>query len=71
MFELQKIDSIVQLGLCNYSFAEMKEWLDVCDAKGYVKPAVYQGIYNAICRHDETDLYPLLRKHGIKINVYR
>jgi len=48
----------------------MREWLRICEEKGYVKPAIYQGHYNAILRHPEADLFPLLREHGIKINAY-
>jgi aflatoxin B1 aldehyde reductase len=48
----------------------MKEWLEICGEKGFAKPAFYQGHYNAICRHPEQEFYPLLRKHGIKINAY-
>lgn len=29
---------------------EVAEIVGICEAKGYVKPAVYQGIYNAIHR---------------------
>lgn len=60
----------MKLGLCNYGAKQMKEWLKICDEKGYIKPSVYQGHYNALCRHNEADLYPLLRKYGIKISAY-
>ncbi|CZR63649.1 related to aflatoxin B1 aldehyde reductase [Phialocephala subalpina] len=59
-----------QLGLCNYSTAQMKEWLEICEKHNYVKPTIYQGHYNAIKRTAEEDLYPLLRQHGIKIFAY-
>jgi aflatoxin B1 aldehyde reductase len=55
--------------LCNHTVGAMSEWLRVCEEKGYVKPTVYQGQYNAICRHDEKTLYPLLRTQGIRINI--
>ena len=76
MLTIRLLDSIdtdeaTQLGLSNYSTAAVKEWLDLCDEKGYVKPTVYQGQYNALQRHSELALYPLLKKHGVKIAVYR
>jgi len=63
-------NNISKYGLCNYPAAIMKEWLEICEEKGYAKPGVYQGHYNVICRDQEADLYPLLREHGIKINAY-
>lgn len=37
---------------------------------GYVKPSVFQGQYNILCRTYETTLFPLLRKHGISFVAY-
>jgi len=49
----------------------MAEWFAICDEKGYVKPSVYQGMYNAVYRNDETDLFPLLRKHNCAFYAFR
>ncbi|KAE8446463.1 hypothetical protein EG329_011926 [Mollisiaceae sp. DMI_Dod_QoI] len=59
-----------KLGLCNYSTAQMKEWVEVCEKNNYVKPAIYQGHYNAITRTPEEELYPFLRQHNIKIFAF-
>ncbi|KAK5994175.1 Aldo-keto reductase [Cladobotryum mycophilum] len=53
-----------RLGLCNYSATQLEEYFAVCDEKGYIKPAVYQGCYNALYRFPEKDLIPLLRRHN-------
>lgn len=37
---------------------------------GYVKPSVFQGQYNLLCRTYETTLFPLLRQHGIAFMAY-
>ena len=37
----------------------------ICNAKGYIKPTAYQGIYNAVHRNVEPELFPCLRKFGI------
>lgn len=39
--------------------------------KGFVKPSVYQGLYNLLSRQSEQSLLPLLRKHEIVFNAYR
>lgn len=48
----------------------MEEFFAICDEKGYVKPSVYQGQYNALQRHPENDLMPLLRKHNCAFFAY-
>ena len=37
----------------------------ICRANGYIQPTAYQGIYNAIHRRVEPELFPCLRKFGI------
>lgn len=43
----------------------------MCEKNGYVKPAVYQGAYNAITRLAEENLFPVLRKHGMSFAAFR
>lgn len=43
----------------------LEEWLEVAETNNWVKPSVYQGQYNLLCRTYETTLFPLLRKHNI------
>ncbi|KIW72816.1 hypothetical protein PV04_00986 [Phialophora macrospora] len=52
-------------GLSNYTADEVKQILDICDRRGFVKPTVYQGQYNPIVRGGEKELFPLLRRNGI------
>ncbi|KAJ5115697.1 Aldo/keto reductase [Penicillium angulare] len=64
--ELYREGSFKQLGLCNYSLKEVNEWIEIATEKGYVQATVYQGQYSIFCRHYEKELFPFLRKHGIK-----
>jgi len=48
----------------------MEDYLAVCEEKGYVKPSVYQGHYNALYRDMEDKLLPLLRKHNCVFYAY-
>jgi aflatoxin B1 aldehyde reductase len=49
----------------------VQKFVDICEEKGYIKPSVYQGHYNAIVRGGEKELFPLLRKNNIAFFAYR
>ena len=42
----------------------------ICKANGYIQPTAYQGIYNAMHRKVEPELFPCLRKFGIAFYEY-
>lgn len=44
--------------------------LEICEAKHYIKPTVYQGAYNVLARNAESELLPLLHKNGISFYSY-
>ena len=44
---------------------EVAEIVGICKANGYIQPTAYQGIYNAMHRKIEPELFPCLRKFGI------
>jgi len=58
-------------GLSNYSPVEVQQFIDICEEKGFVKPSIYEGHYNAIVRGGEKELIPLLRKHNMAFFAYR
>ena len=41
-----------------------------CKGNGWVRPSVYQAMYNAITRSIEPELVPALRRYGIDLVVY-
>ncbi|KAI9740505.1 MAG: hypothetical protein M1834_005085 [Cirrosporium novae-zelandiae] len=55
----------VQWGVSNFSAIEVEQIIKICDDNGWVKPKLYQGQYNAAARRIESELLPLLRKHGM------
>ncbi|KAJ8503633.1 hypothetical protein ONZ45_g10685 [Pleurotus djamor] len=63
--DLYKEGHFKKFGLSNYMAWEVAEIVGICKANGYVQPTVYQGLYNAIHRHVEPELFPCLRKFGI------
>ena len=46
--ELHKEGKFVQLGLSNFTAFEVAEVVITCKEKGWVRPTIYQAIYNAI-----------------------
>ncbi|KAJ7643367.1 Aldo/keto reductase [Mycena polygramma] len=63
--ELYKEGRFKRFGVSNYMSWEVAEIVGICKQHGYVQPTVYQGIYNAIHRGVEPELFPALRKFGI------
>ncbi|KAI1383009.1 Aldo/keto reductase [Hypoxylon trugodes] len=59
-----------KLGICNFSPEMFGEYVNICEKKGYVKPSVFQGQYNLLCRTYEKTLFPFLRKHGVSFVAF-
>ncbi|KAL4879389.1 NADP-dependent oxidoreductase domain-containing protein [Aspergillus karnatakaensis] len=68
--ELHKEGKFVQLGLSNYTAFEVAEIVTICNERGWVRPTIYQAMYNAITRSIETELIPACKRYGIEIVVY-
>lgn len=60
-----------RFGLSNYSAEEVEKFVQICQDRGFVKPSVFQGQYNAIVRGGEKELFPVLRKYGIAFVAWR
>lgn len=60
-----------RFGLSNYTAAEVEQFIEIAERRGFVKPSVYQGQYNAIVRGGEKELFPVLRKHSISFYAWR
>lgn len=57
-------------GLSNFDACELREAYDICLAKGYVLPTVFQGNYSAVARRAEEELLPLLRTLNMSFWAY-
>lgn len=74
---LRKINNLHQegyfarWGISNYMSWEVAQMCEICERNGWIKPAVYQGIYNAIHRGIEPELLPCLRNYGIALYVFQ
>lgn len=59
------------LGLANYKAPQIEAWMRVCDEFGFVRPTVYQGLYNPLSRRLESDgRLEVLRKYAMVIYPY-
>jgi aflatoxin B1 aldehyde reductase len=57
--EMWRKEKFNYLGLSNYSKDQVIEILSLCDNKYYIKPKIYQGMYNLIARKVE-ELFPII-----------
>ncbi|PGH06124.1 aflatoxin B1 aldehyde reductase [Blastomyces parvus] len=68
--ELHKEGKFVQLGLSNYTAFEVADIVTMCNERGWVRPTIYQAMYNAITRSIETELIPACKRYGIDVVIY-
>ncbi|KAL7622711.1 hypothetical protein AAE478_006389 [Parahypoxylon ruwenzoriense] len=68
--KLHKAGKFVRFGISNFTAAEVAEVVLTCKYNGWVRPTIYQGMYNAITRGIEPELIPACRRYGLDIVVY-
>ncbi|KAG1737423.1 NADP-dependent oxidoreductase domain-containing protein [Suillus lakei] len=59
-----------EFGVSNYNAWEVAEMVGIAGYNGWVRPTVYEGIYNALERRVETELFSCLRHFGIRFYAY-
>ncbi len=59
-----------RFGLSNYAAWQVAEIVEICKAEGWQQPSVYQGMYNALTRDVERELFLCLRNYNIAFYVY-
>ncbi|KAF7531735.1 hypothetical protein G7054_g8608 [Neopestalotiopsis clavispora] len=68
--KLHKAGKFVQLGLSNYTAFEVAEAVMICRQHGWVRPTIYQAMYNMITRGIDAELVPACKRYGLDIVVY-
>ncbi|KAK9781678.1 putative Keto reductase [Seiridium cardinale] len=63
--ELYKQGHFKRFGISNYSAWEVAQISEICIRNGWKRPDVYQGVYNALHRAVEPELFPCLRYYNI------
>jgi len=59
-----------ELGLSNFPAWMVVDIWHLCKERGWPQPTVYQGMYNGLSRNPESELFPALRKLGIRFYAY-
>ena len=67
---LHKEGHFTRFGLSNYQAWEVAQICELCIHNNWVRPSVYQGVYNALHRSVEPELLPCLRHYGIAFYNY-
>ncbi|XP_046861398.1 aflatoxin B1 aldehyde reductase member 3-like [Xenia sp. Carnegie-2017] len=68
--ELHKQGKFKELGVSNYASWELMDVYHICKSNNWVIPTVYQGMYNPLTRMVEAELFPCLRKIGVRFFAY-
>ncbi|KAJ7848074.1 NADP-dependent oxidoreductase domain-containing protein [Mycena leptocephala] len=68
--ELHKEGLFREFGLSNFYSWEVAEFYFIAEKNGWIRPTVYQGVYNLLERQAETELFPFLKKFGIRFYGY-
>ena len=68
--ELYEAGTVKAFGLSNYPAWEVIAISDKCERYGCPKPVVYQGMYNALCRAVEPELFPAIRSLGMRFYAF-
>jgi aflatoxin B1 aldehyde reductase len=69
-FELFQQGRFRHFGLSNYASWQVAEVVETCRRNGWMEPTVYQGMYNALTRDVERELFPCLRNYGMRFYAY-
>ena len=67
---LYKEGKFQRFGLSNFISWQVAEVQQICIQNGYVRPTVYQGLYNCLSRMVEKELFPCLRKYGMSFYCF-
>lgn len=68
--ELHQQGKIKELGLSNYPAWQVIDIAYKCDKIGCPRPTVYQGMYNALCRNVDPELFPAIRSLGMRFYAF-
>ena len=69
-FELFQQGKFRHFGLSNFAAWQVAEVFELCRRHGWMEPEVYQGMYNALTRDVERELFPCLRNYGMRFYAY-
>lgn len=68
--ELKEQGKVRELGLSNFPAWKVVDVAYKCDRIGCPRPTVYQGMYNALCRNVDPELFPAIRSLGMRFYAF-
>jgi len=68
--ELHGEGKFSRFGLSNYAAWQVAEIAELCKREGWPAPSVYQGMYNALTRDVERELFACLENYSMAFYVY-
>ena len=68
--ELYNAGYFQRFGISNYPAWEVAQICELCARNGWKKPDVYQGVYHALQRAAEPELFKCLRHYGIAFYMF-
>ena len=70
MDDLHSQGKYKELGLSNFPAWMVVDVWHICDKHGWVKPTVFEGVYNPLTRKSETELNDCLNHFGMRFYAY-
>ena len=70
MADLHEQGKYGELGLSNFPAWMVADVWHICDKHGWVKPTVFEGVYNPLSRKAETELNACLNSFGMRFYAY-
>lgn len=70
MNELHEEGKVKEFGLSNFPAWMVADVWNICDRNNWIKPGVYEGIYNPLTRKAETELNACLNHFGMRFYAY-
>ena len=70
MADLHSQGKFKELGLSNFPAWMVADVWHICDKHGWVKPTVFEGIYNPLTRKAEVELNACLNQFGMRFYAY-
>ncbi len=70
MADLHDRGKFGELGLSNFPAWMVADVWRICEKHGWVKPTVFEGIYNPVTRKAETELNDCLNRFGMRFYAY-
>jgi len=68
--QLHEEGKFYELGLSNFPAWLVAEAYNICKQRGWILPAVYEGLYNPLSRHAERELNKALDYYGMRFYAY-